>query len=835
MNKKKRLRILTFLISLSSLFILSCGNPLILQLLDPKTVSFETNGGSNVDSQTVFRDHPVKRPPDPSKDGHTFDAWYIDNDNFDEQWDFNDIPTASFTLYANWYPEGPGTAFITSVAIIVTGPATGETPDPEASGTGNFTVSEVTWTPDHDLFLSDTAYTATVTLTAHQDYSFAATLTSATINGQPATVADNTGGTVTLSHTFALTGKAVIAITVTAQPGKLVYTHGDTLDLSGLAVTLTHDDDTTEDVELGDFVLKNISANPAHGAVLSRSTHNGQPVIVSIGSHSADTDTLTVNKAAGAAVSVPTAETISVDSVTLAPVPAPGNGQTIEYAISNNESAPIDGWQDSRTFSGLTAGTTYYFFARSAANDNYDAGTPSPGTAITTDHSHAWGEWEVTADATETEDGEETRTCLVCGEKDTRFSGEYATGTSGLDFALIEVSNPPAYRVSNTNNDNGRATGDIFIPAFHRENTSSPYLPVTAINLPPAAQGNGAFGGDFVTSVTFAEGSQLTTISGYAFEGCTKLESITIPASVETIGANAFSGCTNLTTVTIPANSNLTSIGVNVFAGCASLASITIPANVTSIGNDAFNQCTSLTTVTIPANSNLTTIGPQAFVYCYALTDINIPASVTSIAQGAFYQCSSLASVTIGAGVETIGANAFYNCTNLTNIIIDNDKVVTYNGTEFDSNINWGTIFTASGLSVTFTKNVTEQAFNSAGDSHSSITSVTIAEGVTTIGQRAFCNCTGLTSINIANSVTTIGEFAFWSTGITSITIPASVESIVGNAFNSCTSLTSVTFAGTIAPSSINANAFDGDLVSVYVNTGPGTYTKTGATWTKDP
>ncbi len=67
---------------------------------------------------------------------------------------------------------------------------------------------------------------------------------------------------------------------------------------------------------------------------------------------------------------------------------------------------------------------------------------------------------------------------------------------------------------------------------------------------------------------------------------------------------------------------------------------------------------------------------------------------------------------------------------------------------------------------------------------------------VTSIGDSAFEDCTGLTSITISNSVTSIGYKAFYDcTGLTSITIPNSVTSIGDLAFEDCTGLTSINVA----------------------------------------
>ena len=70
------------------------------------------------------------------------------------------------------------------------------------------------------------------------------------------------------------------------------------------------------------------------------------------------------------------------------------------------------------------------------------------------------------------------------------------------------------------------------------------------------------------------------------------------------------------------------------------------------------------------------------------------------------------------------------------------------------------------------------------------LSSVTIPNSVTSIGEGVFSGCTGLTSITIPNSVTSIGDYAFYGcTGLTSITIPNSVTSIDYYAFSSCTGL----------------------------------------------
>ncbi len=311
-----------------------------------------------------------------------------------------------------------------------------------------------------------------------------------------------------------------------------------------------------------------------------------------------------------------------------------------------------------------------------------------------------------------------------------------------------------------------------------------------------------------LTSITIPE--SVTSIGDYAFSGCTSLTSITIPDGVTSIGNNAFWNCTSLTSITIP--DGVTSIGKNAFWNCTSLTSITIPANVTFFGYAAFSGCTSLTNITI--TDGVTSIGNSAFSGCKSLTSITIPDSVTSIGNDAFGGCKSLTSITIPDSVTSFGNSAFSGCTSLTSITIP--ESVTSIGIGVFRNcsslksffgkyaspdglflIDSGSIIAvASGAingAVTIPDGITS-IDNDAFSDCTSLTSITIPDSVTSIGNSAFSNCTSLTSITIPDNVTSIGNFAFLScTSLISITIPDRVTSIGDWAFQDCTSLTSIT------------------------------------------
>ena len=91
----------------------------------------------------------------------------------------------------------------------------------------------------------------------------------------------------------------------------------------------------------------------------------------------------------------------------------------------------------------------------------------------------------------------------------------------------------------------------------------------------------------------------------------------------------------------------------------------------------------------------------------------------------------------------------------------------------------------------------------------SGLTSVTIPNSVTSIGDYAFDGCSRLTSVTIPNSVTSIADLTFYGcSGLTSVTIPSSVTSIGERAFYGCSGLTSVTIPNSVT--SIGSSAFNG-------------------------
>ncbi len=159
-------------------------------------------------------------------------------------------------------------------------------------------------------------------------------------------------------------------------------------------------------------------------------------------------------------------------------------------------------------------------------------------------------------------------------------------------------------------------------------------------------------------SVTFEKSSNITTIGNYAFNSCTKLESIVIPKSVTSMGEAAFKGCISLTDVRFQTKEdgtvNLKKIPKQCFRYCP-FTSIEIPEGITTIGDEAFQFNFYLKTMKLP--NTLTTIGTHFLCDAKSITTLTIPASVIYIDGAAFHGCENLKTVYLLGPASTLKAN----------------------------------------------------------------------------------------------------------------------------------------------------------------------------------
>ena len=292
-------------------------------------------------------------------------------------------------------------------------------------------------------------------------------------------------------------------------------------------------------------------------------------------------------------------------------------------------------------------------------------------------------------------------------------------------------------------------------------------------------------------------------------------ESIRIPNLFSSDTALYFDGELVEGELTIPGN--VQNVNPGSFAGYDNITSIVVEEGVVAIGELAFAYCDKLTTVTVAGSVDM--IGDYAFVKCSLLDTVVIEEGVNDLGGGTFKNCEKLRNLTLPESVEGVAYNVFSGCTSLPSeggVVYADNWVLDYTGDAKEVVIRSGTtrilyaVFRGcSGLtSVTIPDSVTSIG-DSAFDGCSSLTSITIPDSVTSIGGWAFSECSSLTSITIPDGVTSIGGWAFSEcSSLTSITIPDSVTSIGSWAFSECSSLTSVTIGNGVTI--IGYSAFNG-------------------------
>ena len=291
-----------------------------------------------------------------------------------------------------------------------------------------------------------------------------------------------------------------------------------------------------------------------------------------------------------------------------------------------------------------------------------------------------------------------------------------------------------------------------------------------------------------------------------------------IPSGIESIAGGAFYNCTGLTSVTIP--NSVTSIGSSTFYGCTGLTSITIPNSVTSIGYGAFRDCTGLTSVTIEAETP-PTLGEEAFYdtnYC----PIYVPCSTLDAYKTAWSEYKSkIKYAPYSYTITPKAINGYITSTDLTMCDAEHLVICTAIPNRGYNFVKWADGNTENPRTIELTQDTTMEAIfdylltgKCGKDSALTWTFEPASMALNITGKGAlsenYTYGTFIESLTIGNEVTSIGEEAFYDfSGLKNVILGSSVKVLEEEAFSDCSSIETITCYGQ-RPPTVNQDALYG-------------------------
>ena len=311
----------------------------------------------------------------------------------------------------------------------------------------------------------------------------------------------------------------------------------------------------------------------------------------------------------------------------------------------------------------------------------------------------------------------------------------------------------------------------------------------------------------------------------FVFQGCVNLKEVSFPISAADANRNIFTDCLNLADLTItgkgaigayatdrraPWNraslenlvigNEITEIGEYAFYNMDGLQSVFIPGQVTRVGGYGFYDCDGLEKVTISDGVN--ELGEKIFFSCDGLTKITIPGSVRTVGGRAFEFCKKLKTVEISDGVEKLSDFAFYGCDTLQSVTIPAGTQLMNSGVFNKCPLLTQFTITGRGKMPDYKDRIRAWSF-------STVNTVAVQNGITSVGARTFYNMDGLKSVILPESITKIEREAFAnSDSLAEIKLPEKLKEIGEKAFYTCKSLRSMSIGKNVTK--IGENAFYG-------------------------
>lgn len=275
---------------------------------------------------------------------------------------------------------------------------------------------------------------------------------------------------------------------------------------------------------------------------------------------------------------------------------------------------------------------------------------------------------------------------------------------------------------------------------------------------------------------------KIPSLPDYVFNGCVSLTEISLPQTLSSVGQYALAG-TGIVQAVLP--QNVETVGDSAFEGCENLISATLGQKVRVLGASAFQNCISLSEITL--NDGIEEIGNLAFANCSSLFVVKIPQSVVKVGKYAFLQNGQGLKILCVADSEPEGFDKEWNFGGY-EVVWDCENQV--ENADFDFNLSTDEKYYilkgfASGKQAAElqlpsshngkpVKEIAAQAFVM----NDSVVSVSIPASYVKIGDSAFYYCTSLASVTFAEGLEEIGKDAFRSCNLTSVSLPDGLKTL---------------------------------------------------------
>ena len=260
---------------------------------------------------------------------------------------------------------------------------------------------------------------------------------------------------------------------------------------------------------------------------------------------------------------------------------------------------------------------------------------------------------------------------------------------------------------------------------------------------------------DSITEIKIEEG--VTGLGDWAFSYLTNVVKANIPASITSLGDHIFRGDTALTTVEWASDFNAPVI-TDTDSKDSNYSGKYVPTSM-------FDGCTSLGS------------GEELSAW--------LPDSFTGVGCAAFRGTQFTVDFAGWNTLNYIGAYGFAGMPNLDSFTLSNKITLGLRGGASNA-------FNSSGLKSLTVADEIEAIPSGLCNGCEQLSSVDLADFVTTIATNAFFNTKALEKIDLKN-IQTINSYAFWGSGLTALVLPKSVKTVGSRAFEACTSLTKVT------------------------------------------